>query len=86
MLVTDLEHFAEGVEKIPEAIEVYRMSGDTDYRLKTLVASIDDYDRFYQKLISVTDLIDMSSSFAMERMKFSSTAQSVRRTARRGTD
>lgn len=66
-----LSRFADGVEKIPEITEVYRMSGDIDYLLKVLVASIDDYDRVYQKLIEVAELADVSSSFAMERMKFS---------------
>ena len=49
------------------------MSGDTDYMLKIVVKDIADYDRVYKKLISVAPLHDVSSSFAMERIK-SSTA------------
>ncbi|HEY5680985.1 MAG TPA: Lrp/AsnC family transcriptional regulator [Pseudomonadales bacterium] len=68
-----LERFAEGVKAIPEVVEFYRMSGDTDYLLKIVAEDIADYDRVYKHLISVANLHDVSSSFAMERIK-SSTA------------
>jgi len=68
-----LATFAEGIKAIPEVVEFYRMSGDTDYLLKIVAKDIDDYDRVYKKLIAVTSLHDVSSSFAMERIK-SSTA------------
>ncbi len=68
-----LENFSSGVKDIPEVVEFYRMSGDTDYLLKIVAQDIDDYDRVYKKLISVAPLHDVSSSFAMERIK-SSTA------------
>ena len=66
-----LEKFASGIKAIPEVIEFYRMSGDTDYLLKTVVKDIDDYDRVYKKIIAATPLHDVSSSFAMERIKSS---------------
>lgn len=68
-----LAKFAEGVRAIPEVVEFYRMSGDTDYLLKIVAEDIEDYDRVYKRLIAVVDLHDVSSSFAMERIK-SSTA------------
>ena len=64
-----LKKFGEGVKAIPEVVEFYRMSGDTDYMLKIVVKDIADYDRVYKKLISVVPLHDVSSSFAMERIK-----------------
>ena len=64
-----LRRFGEGVSAIPEVVEFYRMSGDTDYMLKIVVKDIADYDRVYKKLISVVPLHDVSSSFAMERLK-----------------
>jgi Lrp/AsnC family transcriptional regulator len=70
---TWLEKFSDGVKSIPEVVEFYRMSGETDYLLKIVARDIDDYDRVYKKLISVAPLHDVSSSFAMERIK-SSTA------------
>ena len=68
-----LAQFASGIKDIPEVVEFYRMSGDTDYLLKIVARDIDDYDRVYKKLISVAPMHDVSSSFAMERIK-SSTA------------
>ena len=64
-----LKKFSDGVAAIPEVVEFYRMSGDTDYMLKIVVKDIADYDRVYKKLISVVPLHDVSSSFAMERLK-----------------
>ena len=66
-----LSRFADGIADIPEVTEFYRMSGDTDYLLKIVVRDIDDYDRVYKKLINVAPLHDVSSSFAMERIKSS---------------
>ena len=66
-----LAAFASGISALPEVVEFYRMSGDTDYLLKIVVADINDYDRVYQKLISIAPMHDVSSSFAMERIKSS---------------
>ena len=68
-----LSRFADGIADIPEVTEFYRMSGDIDYLLKVVVKDIQDYDRVYKKLIAVAPMQDVSSSFAMERIK-SSTA------------
>jgi Lrp/AsnC family transcriptional regulator len=65
-----LETFARTVALIPEVVEFYRMSGETDYLLKLLVESITDYDRVYKKLIRSAKLNDVSSSFAMETIKY----------------
>jgi len=64
-----LQDFAKGVAGIPEIVEFYRMSGDVDYLLKIIVSDIAHYDRVYKKLIRVTSLFDVSSSFAMEQLK-----------------
>ena len=66
-----LKQFAEGVKALPEVVEFYRMSGETDYLLKIVAQDIDDYDRVYKKLIAVAPMHDVSSSFAMERIKSS---------------
>jgi Lrp/AsnC family transcriptional regulator len=65
-----LESFAKGVASIPEIVEFYRMSGEVDYLLKIIVSDIAHYDRVYRKLIRVTSLLDVSSSFAMEQLKY----------------
>jgi len=65
-----LEQFAKAVESIDEVVEFYRMSGDTDYLLRIVVPDIAGYDAVYKRLIQTADLSDVSSSFAMERIKF----------------
>jgi Lrp/AsnC family transcriptional regulator len=65
-----LTDFAKAVATIPEVVEFYRMSGETDYLLKLLVESIADYDRVYKKLIRSAKISDVSSSFAMETIKY----------------
>ncbi|WP_153100640.1 Lrp/AsnC family transcriptional regulator [Paraburkholderia hayleyella] len=69
--------FTQAVRDIPEVVEVYRMSGETDYLLRVVVSDIDDYDRVYKLLIGAVPLYDVSSSFAMEQIKYS-TALPVR--------
>lgn len=68
-----LARFAAVVSTLPEVQEFHRMSGDVDYLLKVAASSIDGYDRFYKKLISLVDLAGVSSAFSMEQIK-SSTA------------
>jgi Lrp/AsnC family transcriptional regulator, cysteine-sensing transcriptional activator len=65
-----LETFAEAVNDLPEVVEFYRMSGEVDYLLRVVVPDIEHYDRFYKKLIGRVSLSDVSSSFAMEQIKF----------------
>ncbi|MEZ5559217.1 MAG: Lrp/AsnC family transcriptional regulator [Pseudomonadales bacterium] len=65
-----LNRFAKGVAALPEVMEFYRMSGEVDYLLKVLVSDIAEYDRFYKKLIAIAPLFDVSSSFAMEQVKY----------------
>jgi Lrp/AsnC family transcriptional regulator len=64
-----LKTFAEGVSRIPEVVEFYRMSGEIDYLLKVVAHDIADYDRIYRKITKVADLHDVSSSFAMQELK-----------------
>jgi Lrp/AsnC family transcriptional regulator len=71
------KQFTDTVSLIPEVVEVYRMSGETDYLLRVVVSDIDDYDRVYKQLIRGVALHDVSSSFAMEQIKYS-TALPVR--------
>ena len=65
-----LERFAAAVADLPEVVEFYRMSGEIDYLLRVVVPDIAAYDRFYKKLIAKIELSDVSSSFAMEQIKY----------------
>lgn len=65
-----LEKFAAGVRAIPEIIEFHRMAGDVDYLLKIVAPDIAGYDAIYKKLIKVAELSDVSASFSMEQIKY----------------
>ena len=64
-----LSKFAETVRAMPEVMEFYRMAGDVDYMLRVVVADMQSYDIFYKKLISAVPLKNVTSRFAMEKIK-----------------
>ena len=65
-----LHDFAERVTRIPEVVELYRMSGEIDYMMRVVVPDIKAYDAVYKRLIAAVPLFDVSSSFAMETLKY----------------
>ena len=64
-----LVRFARIISEFPEIVEFHRMSGNVDYLLKVVVPDITAYDEFYKKLVAKIDITDVSSAFAMERIK-----------------
>jgi Lrp/AsnC family transcriptional regulator len=64
-----LRRFSAGVDALPEVMEVYRMAGDVDYILRVAVADMAEYDAFYKRLIAIAPMKNITSRFAMERMK-----------------
>ncbi|KEI69372.1 Lrp/AsnC family transcriptional regulator [Endozoicomonas elysicola] len=66
-----LESFGKAVSSYPEIAECYRMSGEYDYLLRVVVKDIESFDQFYKELVNKVDgLTDVTSSFAMEQMKY----------------
>jgi Lrp/AsnC family transcriptional regulator len=64
-----LSRFAELVTKMPAVMEVYRMAGEVDYMLRVAVADMAEFDGFYRKLIEAVPMKNVTSRFAMERIK-----------------
>ncbi len=64
-----LARFAESVSALPEVMEFYRMAGDVDYMLRVVVPDMPAYDAFYKRLIGIVPLRQVTSRFAMERIK-----------------
>ena len=65
-----LKKFAETVGAMPEVMEFYRMAGDVDYMLRVVVADMQAYrDAFYKNLIGAVPLKNVTSRFAMEKIK-----------------
>ncbi len=64
-----LSQFADAVSAMPEVLEFYRMAGDVDYMLRVVVADMKSYDVFYKRLIATAPLKNVTSRFAMEKIK-----------------
>jgi Lrp/AsnC family transcriptional regulator len=64
-----LQNFANIVSAMPEVMEFYRMAGDVDYMLRVVVPDMTAYDQFYKQLIDAIPLKNVTSRFAMQRVK-----------------
>jgi Lrp/AsnC family transcriptional regulator len=64
-----LDRFAHVVGSMPEVMEFYRMAGDVDYMLRVVVTDIAGYDAFYKRMIAAVPLKNVTSRFAMEKIK-----------------
>ena len=64
------EGFAKAVSAFPEIMEVYRMAGEMDYLLRVSVADMAAFDALYKRLTDAIAIKNVTSHFAMERMKF----------------
>ena len=75
------EEFSQAVDAIPEIMEVYRMAGEMDYLLRIAVLDMAAFDLLYKRLTDAVPIKNVTSHFAMERMKFT-TAYPVDTTTR----
>ncbi len=65
------QDFVTTVNEFPEVMEFYRMAGEYDYMMKVQVKDMGCFDKFYKKLVnSVRGLSDVTSTFAMEPLKY----------------
>ncbi|AXS40112.1 Lrp/AsnC family transcriptional regulator [Breoghania sp. L-A4] len=65
-----LKKFADVITEFSEVVEFYRMAGSVDYLLRVVVPDIAAYDNFYKRLIAKIDISDVSTTFAMEQIKY----------------
>lgn len=65
-----LKKFADVITEFSEVVEFYRMAGSVDYLLRVVVPDIGAYDGFYKRLIAKIDISDVSTTFAMEQIKY----------------
>jgi Lrp/AsnC family transcriptional regulator len=63
--------FMAAVRKFPEIMEAYRMAGEMDYLLHVAVADMASYDDFYRRLTDAVPIKNLTSHFAMERLRHS---------------
>ncbi|HEY0205056.1 MAG TPA: Lrp/AsnC family transcriptional regulator [Acetobacteraceae bacterium] len=64
-----LAGFAAAMDSMPEVMDAYRMAGEVDYMLRVAVADMAAFDGFYMRLIAAVPLKNVTSRFAMERLK-----------------
>lgn len=63
--------FVAAVDAMPEVLGFWRMAGEYDYLMRVQVADMKRYDDFYKRLVNrVPGLSDVTSSFAMEQIKY----------------
>ncbi len=62
--------FAAAVATIPQIMEVWRMAGAMDYLLRVAVPDTRAFDALYKALTEAVPIRNVTSHFAMERMKF----------------
>jgi Lrp/AsnC family transcriptional regulator len=68
-----LTRFTQAIDAMPEVLEFYRLSGEADYLLRIVAKDIKAYDAVYKRLIKAVELLDVSSSFVMETLKYTTT-------------
>ena len=62
--------FHRMVTSMPNVMEVHRLAGNVDYLIRAVVPDMQSYDEMYKEMISKVDLYDVSSSFSMETIKY----------------
>ncbi|WP_235398968.1 Lrp/AsnC family transcriptional regulator [Sphingomonas sp. SRS2] len=61
-----LAAFEQAIADFPEVMECYLMTGESDYQLRVLVASLAEFEDFLrQKLTRIAGLSQVTSSFAL---------------------
>lgn len=64
------EEFAAAVAQLPQIMEVHRMAGRMDYLLRVAVPDMAAFDLFYKRLTDAVPIKNVTSHFAMERIRF----------------
>ena len=65
-----LEALESRARALPQVVECFSMSGDGDYLLRVVVASVSDYERLLKKvLLHLPGVGSVSSSFALAAVK-----------------
>lgn len=75
------ETFTRAAEALPQILEVYRTAGQVDYLLRIAVPDMPAFDLFYKQLTDAVAIKNVTSHFALERIKFT-TAYPVNTTTR----
>ena len=64
-----LEKFIDKLSSFDEVVEIYRLTGNSDYLIKIVAKSIEQYDNFNQVLIKEINFRSLSSNIVLKEIK-----------------
>ena len=65
-----LREFEDAVQKVPEIIQCYSLTGDHDYVVKVLAKSVQHYERTMKEaLVELPNVSFINTSFALNKVK-----------------
>ncbi|TVZ39856.1 Lrp/AsnC family transcriptional regulator [Alteromonadaceae bacterium 2753L.S.0a.02] len=63
--------FESSVQPIPEIVECYSITGDKDYLLRVVVASVDHYEKLLKStIVHLPNVASVNSVFALKQVKY----------------
>tara|TARA_Y100001970_G_C14083302_1_gene775919 strand:+ start:699 stop:1163 length:465 start_codon:yes stop_codon:yes gene_type:complete len=65
----ELDSFTSKITNFDEVVEMYRLTGESDYVLKVVTTSIEEYDKFNQKLIREISFENLNSYIVLKELK-----------------
>ncbi len=66
-----LTRFEESVHDIPEIVECYTVSGETDFLLRVVVADVRAYEHLLKTtLVHLPEVSNLTSTFALRQVKY----------------
>ena len=68
---TSLTAFEEAVQAVPHVVECYSTTGDKDYLLRVVVASVEAYETLLKKtLVHLPNVASINSTFPLKQVKY----------------
>lgn len=75
-----LNRFEEAVQDVPEIVECYSVSGETDFLLRVVVADVSAYEHLLKAtLVHLPEVGNLTSTFALRQVKYSTALPLPRR-------
>ncbi len=66
-----LNRFETAVQDVPEVVECYSVSGETDFLLRVVVADVTAYERLVKAtLVHLPEVGNLTSTFALRQVKY----------------
>ncbi len=66
-----LNRFEEAVQEVPEIVECYSVSGETDFLLRVVVADVSAYEHLVKAtLVHLPEVGNLTSTFALRQVKY----------------